>query len=53
MNKKEDHLPLTMEQEQEVFDILARIREGLDIPVESQFEEPAHVFNPGVFYVKK
>jgi len=53
MNKKEENVPLTTEQKQEVADILERIRAGLDIPVESQFEEPAHVFKPGVFNVKK
>lgn len=53
MTKKEENAPLTAEQKQEIVDILERIRTGLNIPVESQFEEPAHVFNPGAFYAKK
>jgi len=53
MSKNEQNVPLTEEQQQEIIDILERIRAGLAIPVESQFEEPAHVFKPGAFYAKK
>lgn len=50
--KKED-VPLTADQEKEISEILERIRAGLDIPVDSQFEEPALIFNPGAFDVNK
>ena len=46
MSDKEVNVPLTAEQKQEVVDILERIRAGLNIPLDSQFEEPAHIFNP-------
>jgi len=53
MSKNEQNVPLTEEQQKEIIDILERIRAGLDIPVASQFEEPAHIFNPGAFHAKK
>ncbi|MEL0659653.1 hypothetical protein V6255_10935 [Psychromonas arctica] len=53
MSDKEVNVPLTVEQKQEIVDILERIRAGLNIPLDSQFEEPAHIFNPGVFNAKK
>jgi len=53
MEQNKQFTPLTKAEEQEVLEILARIRSGLAIPVESQFEEPAHLLNSGAFNVKK
>jgi len=53
MSDKEVNVPLTAEQKQEIVDILERIRTGLNIPLDSQFEEPAHIFTPGVFNAKQ
>jgi len=53
MSNKEVNVPLTVEQKQEIVDILDRIRAGLNIPLDSQFEEPAHIFTPGAFNAEK
>lgn len=49
MIEKKAKIPLTTDQEQQVSDTLKRIRLGLQIPINSQFEEPAHIFIPGGF----